>query len=166
MRESSLFGAEIRLTALNSGRASCSRCHSSVVHPFLQRALARAGSLMSMCMRVGEGSQPFAHSTITPASGPPLYAASSIMCRRHGGGGGHEVGVGFGGWVREAAMLRESHCKRNGICMGEQKHGNERNLKHLGHIHAIFGPFSREWKLHTNANETWERDMPICAPIK
>ena len=35
-------------------------------------------------------------------------------------------------------MLRESHCKRNQSCTGEQKHGKERNLKNLGHIHIIF----------------------------
>ena len=68
------------------------------------------------------------------------------------------MGVGVGGWVREA-MLRESHCKRNESCTGEQKHGKERNLKNLGHIRTIFARFSREWKLHANANETCERDM-------
>ena len=46
--------------------------------------------------------------------------------------------MGVGSWVREAAMLRESHCKRNESCTGEQKHGKERNLKNLGHIRAIF----------------------------
>ena len=47
-------------------------------------------------------------------------------------------------------MLRERHCKRNGSCIGEQKHGKERDLKNLGHIRAIFTQFSRD--LRTNGN--------------
>ena len=45
-RESTVVEAGIRRTALNSGRASCSRCNRSVVHPFLRRPPARTGSLM------------------------------------------------------------------------------------------------------------------------
>ena len=71
------------------------------------------------------------------------------------------MGVGVGGLVREAAMLRESHCNRNRSCKGEHKHGKDRVLKNLGHIRAIFARSSREWKLHVNANEMCERDMRI-----
>ena len=98
-RESTVLGAGIRRTALNLGRASRSWCHRSVVHPFLRRAPARAGSLMSMWMKVGEGSKPFAHSTTSPTSRPPMYLASSSVHGRRGGGGGggQQVGVGVPG---------------------------------------------------------------------
>ena len=94
-RESTVLGAGIRRTALNLGRASRSWCHRSVVHPFLRRAPARAGSLMSMWMKVGEGSKPFAHSTASPTSRPPTYLASSSVHGRRGKG--QQVGVGVRG---------------------------------------------------------------------
>ena len=43
-----------------------------VADPFLRRAPAPRGSLMSIWTRVGEGSKPFAHSTTSPTSRPPV----------------------------------------------------------------------------------------------
>ena len=103
-RESNVLGAGKRRTALNSGRASCSWCHRCLVHAFLRRAPARAGSVMSMWVRVGEGSKPFTHSTTSPTNRPPVYVASSSVCGRRGEV--QEVDAGVGGRVREAAMLR------------------------------------------------------------
>ena len=73
------------------------------------------------------------------------------------------MGVGVGGWVGEATMLRECHCKRNQSCTRGRKHGKVLNFKNIGHISAIFAPFSHEWELHANANTTRLRDMRICA---
>ena len=53
-------------------------------------------------------------------------------------GEGLKVGVGIGGWVGKATMLREGHCKRNHSCTGGQKHGKVLNLKSIVHIGAIF----------------------------
>ena len=125
------MGAGLRRTALNSRRASCSWCHRSVVHPFFWRAPSRAGSLMAMWIRVGEGSKHFAHSP-PQTSRPPVYV---LVKRVRAVGEGQEMGVGVSGVVREAAMLRESHCNRIASCTGEQKHGKEQNL---GYIRVIF----------------------------
>ena len=110
-QESTVLGGWIRRTVLNSRRASCSCCHRFVAQAFLLRAPACSGFLMSIWMRVLEGYKPFAQSTTSRTSRPPVYVASSNVCTRRRGGGG--VGVGVGGWVGQATLLREVHCKSN-----------------------------------------------------
>ena len=103
--EPTVLGAGTRQMALNSGRATCSWCHRCVVHPLLQRAPAHAGSLTSMWMRVGEGSEPFAHSTTSPTNKPPVYVAWSSVCGRRGR-------VGRWAQVSVAASKRLPCCER------------------------------------------------------
>ena len=83
-KQSTVLGAGIRRTALNSGRASPSCCHECVPRRFLRRGRARSGSLMSKWMRVGEGCQPVAQSTTSHTSRPPVYVASSSVSKQPG----------------------------------------------------------------------------------
>ena len=39
---------------------------------------------MTTCMRVAEGSKPFAHCTTSPLNRPPVYVACASVCRRRG----------------------------------------------------------------------------------
>ena len=64
-----------------------------------------------------------------------LRACGLLWCMR-AAGEVQEVGVGVGGWVGQATMLRQGHCKRNESCIGGQRHGKVLNLKNLVNIHA------------------------------
>ena len=64
------------------------------------------------------------------------------------------MGVDVRGWVSKATILQQGHCKRNHTCTGGQKHGIVLNLNNIAHISAIFVPFTHEWELYANANET------------
>ena len=153
-RESTALGAGIRRTALNSGRAGCSCCHTSVAHPFLRRAPVRSGSLMSIWMRVWRGGQ-----NPLPNPQPPAKASRPCMLPLQAAGEGKEVDVCVGGWVWEATILRERHCKRNQNCIGGPKLGKVLNLKNIGNICTVFARFSREWESRANANERRVRGM-------
>ena len=52
--------------------------------PLLRSAPARSGSRMSIWNGGGEGSKPFAHSTTSPTSRPPVHVASCGVCGRQG----------------------------------------------------------------------------------
>ena len=75
-------------------------------------------------VNVGEGGGGV--QTLCPLHHLPHQQASCVcglVQRVRAAGEGQEVGVGVSGWVWEAAVLRESHCKRKESCTGEQKHG-------------------------------------------
>ena len=161
-RESTVLGAAIRRRALNSGTASFNSCHRSVVHPFLQRAPSRAGSLMSIWMTVGEGSKRFAHSTTSPTGEPPVYVAPSTVC-------------GWRGRTRKWVWVSNAGCKRLPCCEkafaremraaeGKQKHGKERNFKNLGDIRVI-GNYMRMRMRHANKTCKYAREFNNCFRI-
>ena len=86
-------------------------------------------------MKVGEGSKPFAHSTASPTSRPPMYLASSSVHGRRGG-------ASKWAWV-SAARSRRLPCYERAIARQMRAaQGNKsieaRKLKNFGQIHTVF----------------------------
>ena len=107
-RESTVLGTEIRRAA------GCSCCHRSVANRFLRTCTV--GFPHVNMHEGGGGAQTLCAIHHVLHKQAPVYAASSSM---QAAGKGEEVGVGVGGWVGEATMLRERHGKRNQSCKRE-----------------------------------------------